>query len=271
VVRSLATREDLLMSITFTDLKIDRNIFSDVLVGIRSHFVLPTVDAEYVEEKKMAVVFRRILKGSVRDVICNSKWNQSYARKYGRKGGEPLSEARIASWGRHVLEGINFLRLKGMKEKGEEKKNLIKYLQGLPAGHIHCGNLVVENNVCKITDYDNKLLTSLKPAHLALVQHEACAGLDPDVACFGAVLFEMATGFPMDTVDLAAAPRGLSPSVRAVLDAIFYSGARGPRPSLETLLAMPFFAGVAMPDLPPLARTRFGPKAKVGASGKEPM
>ncbi len=245
VVRSTTTREELLMTVTFTDLKIDRNMFSDILVGMRSHFVFQTVDAEYVEEKKMAVVFRRIVKGSVRDILCNAKWSQSYARKYGRKGGEPLSEARIASWGRHVLEGINFLRLKG-----------------LPAGHIHCGNLVVENNVCKITDYDNKLLTSLKPALMPLIQHETCVGSDPDVVCFGAVLFEMATGFPMDTVDLGQRPtRGVSAAVMNVLDAIFYTKARS-RPSLEALLAMPIFASVQMPDLPPLARTRLGPKAK---------
>lgn len=113
VVRSSSTREELLMCITFADVKIDRNIFADVLLGVRSHFICEPVAAEYVEEKKMAVVFRRIVKGSLRDIICNSKWSQPYARKYGRKGGEPLSEARIATWGRHVLEGINFLRLKG--------------------------------------------------------------------------------------------------------------------------------------------------------------
>jgi hypothetical protein len=95
IVRSTTTREELLMTITFAELKIDRNIFTDVLGGMRSHFVLTTVDAEYVEEKKMAVVFRRIMKGSVRDLLCNAKWSQPYARKYARKGGDPFTEVCV--------------------------------------------------------------------------------------------------------------------------------------------------------------------------------
>jgi hypothetical protein len=246
-VKANADGSTLLMTITFGELRMDRNIFADVLVGLRSHFVLTTVDAEYVEEKKMAVVFRRPMgKGSIRDLLCNAKWSQPYAHKYGsRKAGVPFTDGRVAAWGRHVLEGINFLRLKG-----------------LPAGHVHCGNIVVENNVAKITDYDNKLMPSLKPALLPLIQHETCAGLDPDVACFGAILFEMATGYPMDTVDLTQRPARVSSPVMAVLDAIFYAGPSRARPSLESLLELPFFANVEMPDLPPLARTRLGARAK---------
>jgi hypothetical protein len=72
----------------------------------------------------------------------------------------------------------------------------------------------------------------------------------------------MSTGFPMDTVDLAQRPtRGVSAAVLAVLDSIFYSGART-RPSLEVLLSLPLFANVEMPDLAPLARTRLGARAK---------
>ena len=245
-VRSNDDGQIFLMTIVFSDLRMDRNIFADIVVGLRSHFVLATVDAEYVEEKKMAVVFRRVMaKGSVRDLLCNSKWSQPYSYKYGgKKAGVPFSETRIATWGRHVLEGINYLRLKG-----------------LPAGHVHCGNLVVDNNICKITDYESKLITSMKPALLSLIQHEACVGLDPDVACFGAILFEMATGFPMDTVDLTQRPARVPPAIMAVLDSIFYSGART-RPSLETLLETPVFAKAEMPDLAPLPRTRLGAKAK---------
>ncbi len=245
-VKANADGSTLLMTVVFTDLRMDRNIFADVLVGLRSHFALSVIDAEYVEEKKMAVTFRRpMAKGSLRDLLCDAKWIHPYALKYGRrKVGAPFTEVRIATWGRHILEGINYLRLKG-----------------LPAGHIHAGNVVVENNVAKITDFENKLMPSLKPALLSLIQHEACAGLDPDVACFGAILFEMATGFPMDTVDLTQRPARVPASIMAVLDSIFYSGSRM-RPTLELLLETTVFAKVEMPDLAPLPRTRLGAKAK---------
>lgn len=152
----------------------------------------------------------------------------------------------MCTWGRHVLEGILALRLKGF-----------------PAGHVHAGNVIVDDGVCRITDYENKLL-NVAPAHLGLLQSPALAarGLDPDVVCFGALVFEMCTGFIMDTVDLVRAPQGLPPALAAVLHSIFYAGPDTPAPTLETLVVGEPFCSVRMPDLAPLPRVRYGARAK---------
>jgi hypothetical protein len=140
------------------------------------------------------------------------------------------------------LEGINYLRVKG-----------------LPAGHIHCGNIVVENNVARITDYELKLLPTLKPSMTGLMA--ARPGVDPDVVCFGAILFEMATGQMMDKVDMMEPyNRPLPTTVMEVLNNIFWT--EEAPPSLEMLLDTPLFANARMPDLPPLARVKLGPRAK---------
>jgi PX domain-containing protein kinase-like protein len=156
-----------------------RYALEQILTGIKSHFVYPTIGADYIEEKKLVVVFRDVeSKGTLRDLLFQSKWSRLFSEKYTTKRGTTFSETRVCTWGRHILEGIMALRVKGF-----------------PPGHIHAGNVVVENNVCRITDYENKLL-NLRPANMAIIQSQALAsrGVDPDVASFGAILFEMCTG-----------------------------------------------------------------------------
>lgn len=123
--------------------QISRYAFVQIVTGLRSHFVYPTVQADFVPEKQLAVCCREVSsKGSLRDVLHQAKWSRPAEEKYQtNKKATPFSEARIITWGRHILEGANYLRLKG-----------------LPPGHIHAGNIIVDNNVCRITDYENKLL-----------------------------------------------------------------------------------------------------------------
>lgn len=63
-----------------------RYALEQILTGIRSHFVYPTVGVDFVEEKKLVVVFRELQsKGSLRDLLFQSKWSKSYEEKYTTK------------------------------------------------------------------------------------------------------------------------------------------------------------------------------------------
>lgn len=91
-----------------------RFVFEQIMTGLKSHFVYPTIAADYVEDKRMAVVFREVQpKGSLRDLLFQAKWSRTFDEKYATKRGTPFSETRIATWGRHILEGIMALRVKG--------------------------------------------------------------------------------------------------------------------------------------------------------------
>ena len=225
--------------------QVQRDLFEQIMTGLRSHFVLATLDADYVEEKNLVVIFRRMQpKGSLRDLIYRAKPMHPFSHKYEKRTGTPMSEERIACWGRHILEGMNFVRLKGF-----------------PAGHVHCGNVIVENGIAKISDYELKLLPALRQGSVELALMAARPQMDPDVISFAAIVWEMSLGAPLDVVDLQQPlPRNLSPNVGAVLGPILYGNAAPV--TLEALLNHAWFANAPMPDLAPLARVRLGPRAK---------
>lgn len=245
-----ADGQQMVMSMTQCEDAVERFSAIQLVTGVRSHFVEPAVDADYVEDKKMFVCFRPVhAKGSLRDIIHESKWKAPYERKYGRRG-EALSEVRCATWGRHILEGMAYLRVKGW-----------------PAGNVHCGNIMVENNVCRITDFELKLANCRpEPSVWQLIRSDQFRLVDPDVVSFACILFEMATGQMVDpAVDSVTrpAPGLVAPSIMRVLDAIFYSRhASQAAPSLEQLLSMEPFASAQMPDLAPLPRLKASKKAK---------
>ena len=196
------------------------------------------------------MTFREVReKGSVRDLVWKkSPFSSSFHSKYSGRGN-PLTEARIRAWGRHVLEGLNYLRLKGF-----------------PPGHTHCGNIIVENNICRLTDYENRLL-NLPPNLPNLFYHPSLLkrGVDVDVISFGGVLFEMSTGFIMDELDLQKPPKLNSKPLSQILEWIFYPTTKedaAQPPSIQELLELEFFKKAEMPDLPLPQKIDFGKKGK---------
>ena len=227
--------------------------FGRLIHFIKSPFIYPTIKADWLIDRERGIIFRKFKKkGCLRDIIWKSNpIKQNFQQKYKEKGNA-LTEKRIATWGRHILEGMNYLRLKGF-----------------PAGNVHCGNIMVEKNICKISDYENKIL-NLVPfqSDIAFNPSLRKRRVDSDVICFGTILFEMVSGYVMDAVDLQEAPNSLinSKSILEILEWIFWPTTKEDNekpPLLKELLELKFFSKVEMPKL------EAPPKIKLGKKGKE--
>ena len=172
--------------------------------------------------------------GSLRDFLHQSDPQHQFRHKYSG-GRTPMTAKNIAKYGRDVLEGMLFL------------KQL-----GVPCYHLHAGNVLVDPpRRCTITDIENNVL-GLAPRHAGVIRELAAKGVEPDVACFACVLYEMAAGAELTTLqqaDVLLSPTSSCPdAVRNVLTSILAPWATRP-PDVEDLLRLDLFAAV-VPDQP---------------------
>ena len=166
---------------------------------------------------------------------------------------QPLSASRLALFGRQILEGLRFLRA-----------------CGVPAAHVHPGNLLVRRVAvpvgsppdsgwtCLISEYELALVGSpsfADQAHLAVPRLHAASvspfSIPRDVLAFGHVLYFMTTGAELTEAQLTLAVGARVPgpsfpgpaAAWALLERIFLPRkdvANGP--TLVDLLADPFFS-----------------------------
>jgi len=202
--------------------------FSKFMLSMRNPFILPCVSAEYHKDRTVLVVLREYnKKGSLRDYIHNSKPKEIYQEKYTHTSGNPLPEQKIAKYGREILEGLDYLTSQN-----------ITFLQ------LHCGNVILDNSVCRITDYENDLI-QLVPRNMKIfmTHHEKVL---PIVISFGYILYEMAVGYEMDNIILDDLPSNINPKVKKILKSIFELEEGVEVPSIRSLLKNPFFAEVKL-------------------------
>ena len=128
------------------------------------------------------IIFTRILpsnssqKNTSHTIHCPTKWLPSLDGKYWR--------FFLTLFASDFFQGLLFFRI-----------------QGYPYFHLHAGNVLVSNGMCQLSDYENGLL-SLEPYHRRIITALA-PKVDPDVVCFACVLWEMVTGYELDSVDTA--------------------------------------------------------------------
>eukprot|EP01094_Clydonella_sp_ATCC50884_P001574 TRINITY_DN11189_c0_g1_i1.p1 TRINITY_DN11189_c0_g1~~TRINITY_DN11189_c0_g1_i1.p1 ORF type:complete len:473 (-),score=111.99 TRINITY_DN11189_c0_g1_i1:30-1448(-) len=190
------------------------------LVSVFQHpYVMPTLEADFLPGRDLLLTFRPYSKkeGSLKDRIHRVKPHKRYDEKYTR--GTALKPKQIATFGRQILEGLLFFQL-----------------HDYPYPHLHCGNVIVLNGVCRLTDYENSLM-GLKP-HISLLS--SLHSTSPEVLAFGCVLYEMATGQELEDPRLIKRlPTSCPDAVRQILEAIFYSKPQSA--TLEDVAAHPFF------------------------------
>nr|CAD7429821.1 unnamed protein product [Timema monikensis] len=165
--------------------------------------------------------------GSLRDLICSAKPKLQFMKKYTNpKQCKPLPVSDVALFGHQILEALMFLHEKG-----------------LPFGHLHSGNIVIENHKVKLLDIENGVLGLPSYYRPYFVQHRKIQTLEAvDVYCFGHVLFEMIFGHPLHE----SVCDNLSPNcpslLRSVLESILSSEAcKKGLPTIGALLSHPFF------------------------------
>eukprot|EP00301_Raphidiophrys_heterophryoidea_P002713 c11259_g1_i2.p1 GENE.c11259_g1_i2~~c11259_g1_i2.p1 ORF type:complete len:454 (+),score=138.32 c11259_g1_i2:42-1403(+) len=206
--------------------------FTAMLTKIQHPYVMPVHHVEYVPDRSVVLVFRRFIKeGSLRDYIHKKNPKDSWDRKYAASSTS-LPYTTIQRFGRQILEGVRFFRLKDWT---------------LP--HLHTANVLVQNGVCRITDYENGVLCVVPRWRTKLAP--LLGTVDPEVVAFGHVLWEMAVGSEYNgTSDVpTAVPSHVATTVAEILSRIFMIG-HASAMSFDELVDHPFFAvaGVDIPD-----------------------
>lgn len=193
-----------------------------ILKKIEHPYILSIIDLDYRKEKFTFSVFREFFpSGSLRDLIHKSKPLESYSSKYSTVSGSPLAEKKLRLFSRQILEGMDYL-----------------IYQGFPCYHVHCGNVVIDQGVCKITDFENDYLGIIPKSHQIL--RPLLDKINPALAAFGSTLYEMSVGYPMDSHLLDDIPANCNPKAVRVLKKIFDRSEI--TETLQTLASDVFFA-----------------------------
>ncbi|XP_018563399.1 PX domain-containing protein kinase-like protein isoform X2 [Anoplophora glabripennis] len=171
--------------------------------------------------------------GTLRDTLCGAKPRQTFLKKYGNpKGHKTLVKDQIALYGRQLLEALKFLHDKG-----------------LPYGHLHTGNIMIENERVKLLDVENGILGVPSFYRPYFMQHRKINNLQAiDVYCFGHVLYEMMFGAPLHESVIEYIP---DCPIKSILQRILSPDAcKNGLPTVADLLNDPFFSSTQLSFLP---------------------
>ncbi|CAG9788910.1 unnamed protein product [Diatraea saccharalis] len=162
-----------------------RSLILELFRALHHPYIYPVLDLELCNGHALAVLPFNA-RGSLKDLIYKSTWNDEYGRKYGSVGSG-LPAWQVARFGRQMLEGLMFLKEKGFP----------------PFRHLHSGNVVVQNGVARICGLENTLIGVAPRCPIALAAQSECV----EPMSLGGVLYEMCAGAELDLSmlpDLAA-------------------------------------------------------------------
>ncbi|XP_037041972.1 slowpoke-binding protein-like [Bradysia coprophila] len=215
-----------------------KSVLMELLCSLQHPYVYPVLDLGifYSNPSHCACLVMPInVRGSLKDYIYKSiQWNEPFRRKYS-KTPTALTSVQVQRFGRHILEALRFLRDRG-----------------IPHGHVHSGNVILQNGVARLSGLENGLL-GLDSKVNAVVSAKSVAEVQHrDVICFGHLLFEMCTGYELLTPRPTTANFNTDleryPKVVEVLQAIFESP--GNRyPTIDDLVRFDLFRNVELREM----------------------
>ncbi|KAF2074987.1 hypothetical protein CYY_003726 [Polysphondylium violaceum] len=207
--------------------------FRTIIKSLELHpFISVPLVVDFIQDKSVGVSIRPFYaKGSLRDYIHQAKpKNGTYSQRY--ETHFSLNEKIISKFGRQILEGLLFL-----------KENNFPYF------HLNCGNILLDDSTCLISDFENAFL-GLKPRYADFIT-KFSDKLDAEVLTFGLVLFEMGCGYEVENPEAVeiGIPSHCHPEVKKVLESIFKPWYGNP-PTLEELTKIEFFSSHKFKNLP---------------------
>eukprot|EP00058_Branchiostoma_floridae_P008986 XP_002594474.1 hypothetical protein BRAFLDRAFT_87663 [Branchiostoma floridae] len=162
-----------------------------LLPTIQHPFIYPVMFATSMESGGLAI--RNFYQpGTLRDAICKTKPNKvHFLKKYCKpKMYAPLPLPAIRTCGRQVLEALKFLHDKGWFY-----------------GQLHAGNVMLEENCCRLLDLENSVLGLPPYYRYFLTQLRKVQTMEQvDVYSFGHLVYEMAFGDQLQTATLEMLP-----------------------------------------------------------------
>lgn len=192
-----------------------------------SHPHIDQVLAIHNLETGVFVVRRIHESGTLKDVLYGTEYNKHHLAKYGNpRIRKPLTVGQISMYGYQILIALKFLHEKG-----------------IPHGHIHPGNIAIDNSRAVLLDIENILVgvPSVYRPHLLHLRRTATVEAI-DVYCFGRTLYEMAFAMTLEDYYCDYFPYGINEELESVLRLCLSStSCKHGGPLLEDLLQHPLF------------------------------
>lgn len=165
------------------------------------------VDIYYSKEKKGLLVLQPFVAGgSLKDRIHRTCPTRAYKEKYRVVEASPLLYEEIARFGRQMLEALVALRSKS-----------------IVCEHLSSGNVIIDQGNARISDIYTPLLAIDRYKEVRELTVPLEAKVELDLLLFGHVLYEMATGMELTTVQPEEGVLELlAPEIADVLELIFF-------------------------------------------------
>ncbi|KAA0201182.1 hypothetical protein HAZT_HAZT006979 [Hyalella azteca] len=120
-----------------------REALIELFQALQHPYIYPVLDLDFAtvsSHSYIVIIQPTNPKGTLKDLIYRSHWQQDWAEKYHqRASGLPLKQ--VQRLGRQILEALLFLQDRGFP----------------PCGHIHSGNIVLQNGVARLSGLENTL------------------------------------------------------------------------------------------------------------------
>ncbi|XP_075210964.1 slowpoke binding protein isoform X2 [Lycorma delicatula] len=217
----------------------NRSIILDLFLALQHPYIYPVLDLEFQEAPSGSEIYIILVlpfnnKGSLKDLIYQSSWQDDWCEKYSQRT-EGLPATQVQRLGRQILEALLFLKERGFPS----------------CTHLHSGNVILQNGVARLSGLENTLFGFTSRIHPVIW---SLARADPaaiDIICFGHILFEMCAGYELKTPQPNPANYldiDNYPQVVEVLEFIFQNPKRR-FPSIEELLVHEFFRNIDLREM----------------------
>uniref|UniRef100_A0A1I8M9D8 Protein kinase domain-containing protein n=1 Tax=Musca domestica TaxID=7370 RepID=A0A1I8M9D8_MUSDO len=215
-----------------------KSILMELLGSLHHPYIYPVLDLGFLHISSgnfACLVTPFNSRGSLKDLIYKAQWNEPWSRKYTRKpNGLPVTQ--VQRLGRQILEALLFLKERGFPLHG----------------HLHSGNVILQNGAARLSGLENGLLGLSSRINAVMWSRSTTDIENVDIICFGHLLYEMCMGQEMTTPKPSMRVLEMEmehyPQILDVLGLIF-EPPNGVCPSVEDLVLCDLFRSIDLREL----------------------
>nr|XP_036678604.1 slowpoke-binding protein isoform X12 [Drosophila suzukii] len=218
-----------------------REILMELLGSLHHPYIYPVLDLGFLRNTSYnyaCLVTPFNSRGSLKDLIYKAQWNEPWARKYTRKpNGLPVSQ--VQRLGRQILEALLFLKERGFPLHG----------------HLHSGNVILQNGAARLSGLENGLLGLSSRINAVMWSRSVTEIENVDIVCFGHLLYEMCTGQELTTPKPSMRVLEMElqhyPQIGQILEilGLIFEPPSGVCPSVEDLVLCDLFRSIDLREL----------------------